>query len=342
MTPEEFQQLLALARDRAGVVFPGRMEMLPSFAHDYDYACDAQPALVTVSNAGVPSYLTNYLDPKIIDVLLAPTNAVVVAGAEVKKGDWTDKTAQFMMAEVVGEIAAYGDYNAGGNSGTNINWPSRESYHYQTNTQWGEKELATAGRARIDWAARQNIASIEVLNRAANMFYFFGVDGVKNYGLLNDPDLPASILATADWLAAATSAETVYEDIRRLFVDVQTRLKGLVTVKSVMRLAMSPATEGALQKTNMYNVNVLDMLKKNFPAMEIVTAPEYTTAAGELVQLIVDNINGQKVVECAFTEKMRAHAMIVAESSFRQKKSQGTWGAVYYLPAAVGQMIGVA
>ncbi len=46
-----------------------------------------------------------------------------------------------------------------------------------------------------------------------------------------------------------------------------------------MVLGMSPEMEVNLTKTNQYNVNVTDQLKKNFPNMRIETAVEYSTDA---------------------------------------------------------------
>jgi hypothetical protein len=86
---------------------------------------------------------------------------------------------------------------------------------------------------------------------------------------------------------------------------------------------------------------VLDQIKKNFPNMRIETAVEYTTGSGELVQLIVDEIDGQQTAYCAFTEKMRAHPVKVGLSSFKQKKSAGGWGAIIRRPVAIAQMLGV-
>jgi hypothetical protein len=38
---------------------------------------------------------------------------------------------------------------------------------------------------------------------------------------------------------------------------------------------------------------------------------------------------------------MRAHAVVKDTSAFKQKKSQGTWGAIIFQPFAIAQMIGV-
>src|SRR5208282_4807866 len=65
------------------------------------------------------------------------------------------------------------------------------------------------------------------------------------------------------------------------------------------------------------------------------------SALGEVVQLIAKEVEGQQVGYCAFSEKMRAGPVIRGLSSFKQKMSQGVWGAVIRMPAAISQMIGV-
>ena len=103
---------------------------------------------------------------------------------------------------------------------------------------------------------------------------------------------------------------------------------------------MSPVLEVNLTKTNMYNVNVTDQLKKNFPNLTIETAVEYSTDAGEIVQLIAERLGEQDTTYAAFTEKMRAHAVVVEESSWKQKKSGGTWGTIIRQPLAIASMLG--
>jgi hypothetical protein len=309
-------------------------------AADGSLACDAQPELVTVSNGGIPAYLTNYIDPRIINVLVSPMQATEIVGSEEKKGDWTTTHAQFMSVELTGETAAYGDFNTNGSASANMNFPVRQSFQYQTFTNWGELQLARAGLARVDWANKVNEASILVLNKYQNASYFFGIDGIPNYGLLNDPNLYAPIAATAAWNASATDATVVYEDVRRMFVQLQWQSNGVVDSKSPMTLGMSPVLEVALTKTNQFNVNVLDMLKKNFPNLTVKTAVEYTTASGQLVQLICNTVQGQPTATTAYTEKMRAHAVVVGHSSWSQKKSQGTFGTVIFNPYAIVGLIG--
>ena len=321
--------ILQQLKNRAGV----------HFAYDR-MAMDAQPSMITTSNAGVPAFLTNYISPDTIKVLLAPMKAAQILG-EKQFGDWTTTTATFPMIELTGEVSSYGDFNNNGSSGANINLPQRQSYHYQTTSRWGEKQLDTFALAKIDYVNKINDASILALNKYQNKTYFFGVAGLQNYGLLNDPALTAPITPTAAWSLDSTPAETVYNDVKRLFTRVMAQGNGNIDMDAKMVLVCSPTASVAFTKTNQYNVNVKDLIAKNFPNMRFETAVEYSTASGELVQLIVEEIEGQKTATCAFTEKLRAHRVVADTSSWTQKKSQGTFGTVIYLPFAIGQMLGV-
>jgi len=300
-------------------------------------AFDAQPELITVSNAGIPAFLSNYLDPKLVEVLFAPMKFAVIAG-ETKKGDWTTTVVTIPVIESQGEVSSYGDYNANGSVNVNANFPQFQTYHYQTFTQWGEKELAVAGLAKIDWASRQNIASALLLNKFQNQSYAFGISGLQNYGLLNNPLLSAAISPTTTWNSA--TPDVIYADIVRLFQQLQTQADGVIDVEARMCLALSPINAVNLNKTNSFNVNVYDQIKKNFPNMRVETAPEYSTGSGELVQMIAEEVDGQETLTAAFTEKMRAHAMVVDTSSWRQKKSQGTIGTMLFRPFLISQMLG--
>ena len=212
-------------------------------------------------------------------------------------------------------------------------------------TQWGERELERAGLARIDWANRVNIASVLTLNKYQNKTYFFGVSGLQNYGLLNDPSLSAAISPTTktaggtSW--ANATAQEINADVQKLYKQLQVQANGLVELDTKMTLALSPISEVYLTKTTDFNVNVADILKKNFPNLTIKTAPEYSTVSGELAQLIVEDMEGQRTASCGFTEKMRAHPIVVGASSFKQKKSQGTWGTVIYRPFLIAQMLAI-
>ena len=329
------------------------VDYLPeAYAQDASLAFDAQPQLVTTSNAGIPAYLTMWTDPDFIRVLVTPNKGAEIMG-EVKKGDWLTETAMFPVVENTGETSVYGDFNDNGSVGANVNFPQRQSFHYQTITRWGQKTLERMGLAKIGWAAQLNVGSASVLDKFQNKSYFFGIGGLACYGILNEPALPASIQpgpkaynaqAHGPWITGGVitaTANEIFTDIQSLYVQLVAQSGGTITRDQKMTLAMSPTSEMALTATNQYNVQVGDLLKKSFPNLTVKTAVEYATAAGQLVQLIADEVEGQETGYVAFTEKMRAHPVIQELSAFKQKKSQGTWGFILRIPFAVASMLGV-
>lgn len=342
-----------------GVYLSGVKTYIPDgFKQDYSLAMDAQPSLSTDPNSAVPAMLTTMIDPTVFEVLFAPNRLSVIFG-EVRKGTWLDETAMFPVVEHTGEVSSYGDHAENGRAGANTNWPQRQAYLFQTVKEYGERELERAGLARINWISEIDRAAATVLNKFSNLTYAFGVSGLQNYGLLNDPNLSAALTPATKqaggtaWISGGqikATANEVYADIEALFFQLVEQTAGLVQQDSKMVLAMSPGSAVALTATNTFNVNVTDLLKKNFPNIRVETAVQYGAlsasnpqgvAAGNLVQLIADEIEGQDTGYCAFNEKMRAHPIIRAMSSFRQKVTAGSWGAVIRMPMAISQMVGV-
>jgi hypothetical protein len=331
------------------------MDSLPQLAQ---MAMDAQPTLTLAPNSSVPSFLTTLIDPQVFKILFAPNRAAIIMG-EVRKGTWLDETVMFPTIEYTGEVSSYGDFADSGRAGVNTNWPQRQAYLFQTIKQYGDRELERAGLAKINYVSEIDQSAALVLNKFANFSYFFGVTGLQNYGLINDPNLTASLTPATKaaggtkWISAGVvvaTANEVYTDIQSMYFQLIQQTSGLVEADSKLVLAMSPGSEVALTATNSFNVNVFDLLKKNFPNIRFETAVQYgvtTTAnpqgnaAGNVVQLIAEEIEGQQTGYCAFNEKMHAQPIVRLLSSFRQKVLAGIWGTVIRQPFAIVNMLGV-
>ena len=328
---------------RRGAMQYADSKELMKMALDAVLALDAQPTLVTTPNAGILSLFTMYVDPSVIEILVRPTKAAELYG-ETKKGTWVSDTAAFIQAERTGEVTSYGDFSQDGMSDANIDFPQRQSYHFQTNTRWGEREVARAAEAKVDLANWKQKGAALAIEKYTNLAYLFGVAGLQNYGGTNDPALPAPIAPTSSWFGADPTA--VFGDVLRLVQKAIAQGNGLVSTQSKFRMGISPGNNSNFSLTNQYNYNINDQIKKNFPNLEIVTVPEFAINGGggaggtELVQLITEIPEGGKTVEAAFTEKMRAHAMVVKTSSWEQKKSAGVWGTIIYRPVLIASMLG--
>ncbi len=330
----------------------------PEMKRDYRIAMDALPTLTTDPNSGLPAMLTTLIDPNVYEVLFAANKAAVILG-ELRKGTWLDQTAMFPVAEATGETSTYGDFNENGRAGVNTNWPQRQAYLFQIIKEYGELELERAGLARINWVSEIDKAAALNLNKFSNLTYFRGVSGLQNYGLLNDPNLSASITpgvkaaGGVTWFSGSSpnaTANEVYDDIVALYTTLVAQTAGLVGMDTALKLALGTTTAVALKFTNTFGLTVADMLDKSFPNLKIESAVQYNTQsasntqgnpAGNLAQLIADSVEGQQTGYCAFNEKMRSHPIIRATSSFKQKVTAGTWGAVLRFPAGIASMVGI-
>ena len=355
----------AFAADRSefearGVIFEGATSYMPeNFARNPQLALDSIPGLNTAANSAVPAILTTLIDPTIYEILFAPNKAVQIAGEE-KHGSWTDDTIMFPTVEHTGEVSSYGDYNNNGRAGANVNWPQRQSYLFQVIKNYGDKELERIGLGKINWVSELDRSAATQLNKFHNLTYFYGVQGLQNYGLLNDPSLSASLTPGVKaagngnvWIyqnGINATANEIFADVEALVIKLIQQTGGLVDSSSNFTLGMSPQDEGALATTNSFGISAADMIKKNYPNLKIVTAVQYGVlsasnpqgvAAGNFMQLFADDIEGQKTVFCGYNEKMRAHPLFRDLSSYRQKVTSGTWGAIIRQPFAVIGMIGL-
>jgi hypothetical protein len=264
------------------------------------------------------------------------------------------------VTEAEGEVSSYGDYADSGLVNANTNFPQRQAYLFQVIKRYGEYELEVAGRARINWSAELDYSAALMLNKFSNLSYFFGIATLENYGLLNDPRLNASLTPAlkayngTTWYngsgQVAATANEIFADIENLFTQLVSQTAGLVNRETPMILAMSPQSEAALTTTNSFNVNVSDLIKKNFPNLRVENAVQYGAlsasnpqgvAGGNFMQLIAKEVDGQQTGFCCFNEKMRAHKLIPMLSSYQQKISAGTFGCILRMTLTIASMIGI-
>ena len=315
--------------------------------------------LSTDPNAALPWMLTSAIDPEIIRILFSPLEFADILG-ERKAGTWTNQTWFFPYVESTGEVSTYDDFVNNGRAGANFNFPQLQSYLFQTILQYGELQVDRAGLAKINWVSELGLAAADLLNRYQNITYAYGVQDLQNYGILNNPNLSASLTPAikawggTGWFdngSPAATANEVYNDIVALVTQLVSQTNGVLNIKSPMTLALSPQSEIALTFTNSFGVNVEALLKKNYPAMEVKTAPQYGTqtttnpqgysAAGNFIQLIAKAVQRQTVAYAAYNEKLRAHKIVPDLSSWKQKQTSGSWGTVLRTPAGLASMIGI-
>lgn len=335
-----------------GIVGAGQLSSLNPAAVVFDEAdrdtLAMDTALISVQNAGIPAMLTNYIDPNLIHALTAPMAATSIF-PERKIGDVTTLTATFPFLEYTGETATYGDFSTTGMSSANANFPQRQQYRFQTNTVWGDIEAEMWAVAKINWSGEKQTASALTINRKFNRIYLYGVSGLQNYGLTNSPnliatDVPVTVSGHTTWAskAAAVDPLAIFADFQKAIGLMITQSASVLNQQSAYVVGLPPSCLTYLQTMTTYGISVQDMVKKNYPNLEIVPVPEFeSTGSGNLAYFAAKNVDGQPVGACGFAEKMRAHGVIRKESSYTEKKSAAAFGAAVFLPFGIVQLLGI-
>jgi hypothetical protein len=343
---------LEFARDAArlerewGIVFPFAMDYMPD---DRSLAMDAQPALVTTPNAGIPAFFTQLVDPEVVRILQTPNKGAEVLG-EQKKGNWVDQTIFIPVVENTGEVSSYGDFNTNGRADVNEQWEQRQSYLFQTIVEYGDLEVERAGAAKLDLVSEKQTSSAKTLDKFMDLTYHFGITGLQNYGLLNDPSLSAALTPTTKaaggtrWVTSGVvtaTAQEIYTDFQMLFNQLTTVSGGMIEADTPMTLVTPNTVNAGLTAVNSFGITIRAFIKESFPNIEYVVDPRYATTGGNVVQLIAKEFDSKKTGYCGFNEKSRDHQIVRSLSSYAQKRTAGTWGAIIRYPLAIAQMLGV-
>ena len=137
---------------------------------DLDVAADklAEDAdLITTPNVGVPSALTTYIDPGVVEILFSAMNSTKMF-PEHKKGSWTDTSFQFAVEEYTGAVSAYSDFANSVTAGVNNEFVERGNFLFQSVIKYGELEEATAARAKLSIASQKQRAASYIIANAHN------------------------------------------------------------------------------------------------------------------------------------------------------------------------------
>lgn len=309
-------------------------------------------AMSTVPNIGVPTAYVTYLDPQITPILFAPKNATKLFG-EAKKGDWTDVFMQFPIEEITGDVTPYSDFTNQVSSDINYEFPSREQFLFQTTLKYGLREQETAARAKLEYAGGKQRAAAEIIARAQNRFYLYGVANKQMYGVLSDPNLlasetPITVNSKTTWADkvadtgnAATISNIIFNDIAKLINSMMANNAGLLDQSSEYVLAVATDRFSYLSTPNSFGLTALNLLQSNFPNLKVIQLPELVTDAGSMLYLTVPNLLGSPTAENCYSEKMRFGNMETYSTSWVQKAFAGTWGCVIRRPNLIATMLGI-
>lgn len=311
-------------------------------------------ALQTTPNVAYPASFFQYIDPQIVEILFGVTNANRIA-PEVKQGTWADEFYTYTTEEAIGDVTAYSDRTEQVTSEVNYEFQTREQARFETILQYGNLEVDKANQAKIALQSRKQIAGANIIARKQNQFYLYGVSGKINYGLLNDPNLNASINPNSITIGGSTyttwadkishdaqnAGNHVFNDVLALWSELSAKNGGNVDQNERIILAVSNNVVSYLSAPNAFGLTAMAMIKDNFPNLEVVQLPELSTQAGEQIKLIVPSLYGVDTVNLVYSDKFRALQVVQTVSGYKQKLVGTSYGAVVKRSSLIATMMGV-
>ena len=315
-------------------------------------ATDKQDVLKTIASDagfqspsnGVPAFLSTIWTNKVINQVLKKRQFDLVS-EEFQQGDFSTTDIKLPTRSFTGKNAAYGDFSTGGQANNNYNWEDRQVYIMENNITYGDRELESMALAKIDVASDNRESAALAIQIDFNKIGFFGKDGMKITGLINNPENNPAIPSPSNGATVPSTKfadkdpNQIYESVLEMFAELADNNGGNVSENDKMYFLISPKNMVYLNKvTAQFLKSAKSALMENFPNMEIIPASEYSTG---ICQLVLDNVLGQRVVYNAFTYKFRSHGVLRLRSGYEEKVSAGTAGAIVAYPAGVATMTGI-
>ena len=311
-------------------------------------------AMQTTANVGYPASLFQYIDPQIVEILFGVTNAIRLA-PEVKQGSWEQEYYNYAVEERISDVTAYSDRTENVTTEVNYEYNVRELARFQTVIQYGDLEVDKANQAKIALQSRKQLAGADIIARKQNQFYLYGVSNKQNYGILNEPNLNPSInpnsitiggstyTTWADKVAhdTASAGNHVFNDVLKLWSELASKNGGNIDQNERIILAVSNAVVSYLSAPNQFGFTAMQMIKDNFPNLEVVQLPELSTQAGEQIKMIVPSLYGVDTMNVAFADKLRVGRVIQTVSGQKLKMVGTSWGCILKRASLVATMMGV-
>jgi hypothetical protein len=251
---------------------------------------DAQTAPMSGYNTGVLNqFLQNWL-PGNIRMFTAPRRSEELLGF-VQAGSFADETIVAKFTEMFGFTQNYGDLADVPRAGYNIEYLTRQIVRFQGGVQTDNLEsqrMAKIGFSDMD-EKRASLARAFAVTE--NYVAFNGWQGVRCFGLLNDPNLSAYVTVAATGTGASPLWSTKTTELQRLDIqaDVSRLFKQTKTAFNPRKEQFTWAipTDVSMALNNLLTIGgtsiamtLEDWVLKQYPGIRIVVIPEFDLANG--------------------------------------------------------------
>lgn len=264
------------------------------------YGMDADPTPpLTAPSIGTPVQFLQAWLPGSVRIATAARRADMIVG-QATIGAWEDEEVVQSLIGNAGNALPYADNANFEAANWNQNFVKRTVARFEIGFIINRLEEARAARVRVNSSEEKRYGVIRALEIIRNQIAFFGFNAAlvgntnQTFGILNDPNLlPYETLPTGGWDTATFNQ--IVNDILFLASTLQAQSGDLVDLqRTPLKLVVSTVSYQYLNKPNdISSVTVLEYLQKNYPSMEVVSAPEFTAAEASLnvVYLFAEEID---------------------------------------------------
>lgn len=249
-----------------------------------DAAPDIAPTVFNPTVTTPVQFLQNWLPGFVTAITQARLIDDLIGVATV--GDWEDEEIVQGVLEPAGLAQLYGDYTNVPFSSWNLGFERRTIVRFEMGMQVGHLEEKRSAKVKVATAARKRASAALALEIQRNRVGFYGFNGGANrtYGFLNEPSLPAYVTfangASASPLWSSKTFLEIIADFRTAMAKLITQAGGVIKASDAITVAIPLGKEQFLSVTSDFGVSVQDWLKKTYPNLRIVSAPELTGANG--------------------------------------------------------------
>ena len=248
---------------------------------------DAQIAAQSAYNMPILNQFLQSWLPGAVRMFTAPRRSEELMGF-TQAGGFADETIVARFLEMFGFTQNYGDLADVPRAGYNIEYLTRQIVRFQGGIQTDRLESERMSKIGVSDIEEKRASLARSFAVTENLVAFNGFSGLKCYGFLNDPNLPAYVPVASTGSGSSPLWSTKTWDNKRL--DILASVTALFTQT---KTAFNPRTEAftwavptavsiGLTDINTYGLSLEDWTKQQFPNIRIIPIPELDGAASTL------------------------------------------------------------
>lgn len=317
-------------------------------------AMDAiQPSITTASIATPVQFLQNWL-PGFVYVMTGARKIDELTGI-MTTGAWEDEEVVQGVLERVGSSQPYGDITNIPLSSWNVNFERRTVVRFEEGMRSGRLESARSARMNVDNAGAKRQSAALALEIIRNTIGFSGYNAGANrtYGFLNDPNLPAYVNvpngAGGSPLWANKTFLEIQKDIRDALAALRNQSQDIIDPETLpITLAIATSVVDMLSTTTDLGLSVRDWMRKAYPNIRVVSAPQLNSANGGAnvfylyaERVMDESTDDQRVFIQPVPAKFQVLGVQQMAKAYEEDYSNATAGIMLKRPWAVVRRSGV-